>query len=230
MELLSIFFPTDGGPMYQEFIAHTWIKEPWNALSSLLFFIPVLYYGFKTNWKIKKYPLWYWMVPFLVINGLGSTLYHAFRDTTFFMQMDFGGAAVAAMLVMLYFWKYVVKNWWVALVILVMVNLFRLPIYLADVSHQTFINIQYFISGVSIGIPIVIFLVQNKAKHVRSLLLTIIFMLLAITFRLIDKEELLPFPMGTHFLWHLCTTLGLFPLSQFLIQEQDLFLSKNTTA
>ncbi len=34
----------DFGPRYHEFNAEDWIKEPWNAFSSLSFFIPVIYY------------------------------------------------------------------------------------------------------------------------------------------------------------------------------------------
>lgn len=225
--ILNIQFPADGGPIYQEFIAHTWIKEPWNALSSLIFFIPVLYYGFFSKWQFKKYWVWYSIVPFLIINGFGSTLYHAFRDSHIFRVMDFGGAAGAAFLVMFFFWQYVLKSWWKAITALVIINCLRIPFLYIDLPKQWFINIQYAITGIMAAIPIIVYLIRKKGHQIGALMGAVFFMILALVFRMIDRELWQPFPMGTHWLWHVCTTIALFPLSRFLIVHQSDLLDSN---
>lgn len=226
MFLQIINSPSDGGPLYQEFIAHTWIKEPWNALSSLIFFIPVLYYGMYTNWQFKKYWVWYSIVPFLIINGLGSTIYHAFRDSYAFRYMDFGGAATAALLVMLFFWQYVLQSWWKAALALLIINSLRIPFFYMDLPTQWAINTQYFITGLMAAIPIIVYLIRKRGHQIGALMTGVAFMLLALIFRMIDRQPWQPFPMGTHWLWHLCTTMALFPLSRFLILHQKDLLNR----
>lgn len=224
---LNIFTPIDGGPIYQEFNALGWIKEPWNAITSLLFFIPVFYFGLKTRWQARKYWMWFTIVPFLILNGVGSTAYHAFRDSYVFRYMDFVGAATAAFLVMLFFWQYVLNSWWKALPAILLINCLRIPFFYIDLPKQWTININYIITGVMAGVPIVVYLIRKKGHQISALLGTVGFMILALVFRLIDREPWQPFPMGTHFLWHLCTTLALFPLSRFLIIHQEDLLKRN---
>lgn len=75
----------DRGPMYNEFVHDALIHEPWNAYSSLFFFIPVIFWLIYLRGKYRTYGIITALLPVLFLNGLGSTLFHAFRASNWFL-------------------------------------------------------------------------------------------------------------------------------------------------
>ncbi len=112
---MSFFGPdqiTDGGPWYAEtHITDAIIVEPWNAFSSLAIAFPAFYF----LWKIRKNPKQYGFllaaIPFLMLNGIGSTLFHGFRTSRFFLIMDFLPALIVTLMITVYFWSKVLPKW-----------------------------------------------------------------------------------------------------------------------
>ena len=76
-------FIRDSGPFYHEFHADAFIKEPWNAYSSLFFLVPVIFWVWKLRGQYRENLIITLMLPLLFLNGIGSTLYHAFRAADF---------------------------------------------------------------------------------------------------------------------------------------------------
>ena len=78
----------DGGPLYRETNLNAFIAEPWNAGSSVVFILIAFYLIWKTQ-RIKTLPLLLKIAPvILLIGGIGGTLYHAFRVSSFFLFLD----------------------------------------------------------------------------------------------------------------------------------------------
>ncbi len=44
----------DGGPLYTETDTSHFIVEPWNALSSLLFLVPAIFWAYKLKRAVEK--------------------------------------------------------------------------------------------------------------------------------------------------------------------------------
>ncbi|UPT67802.1 MAG: hypothetical protein M0D57_03810 [Sphingobacteriales bacterium JAD_PAG50586_3] len=89
-------------------------------------------------------------------------------------------------------------------------------------------NISYFISGVTIFLPCVIFLVQSKLYKSNYLFLAMGLMIAALVFRTIDKDVTGALPMGTHFLWHVSSGIGAYYMGLYM--QAILNLSKNSKA
>ncbi len=68
---------TDGGPYYTETNPANFIVEPWNAISSLLYLLPAIYWATKIRKHIRENSFVAFCVPLLILGGLGSTFFHA---------------------------------------------------------------------------------------------------------------------------------------------------------
>lgn len=216
----------DGGPLYKEFVEEGYIKEPWNAWSSLLFFTPVIYWGWKLRSEFKTRGFLYILLLFLFLNGLGSTLYHAFRSEPFFMYLDFVPAIAFTFLLAVFLWKKIFDNWWKSLLIILFLNSFRFLVWNIEMNQQTSININYFITGLTFIVPALLVLWMTRFRYSKMVLFSAFFIALSLFFRVIDKWELFALPMGTHFLWHVFNVASVFPLFSYLYKIQHHPLKK----
>ena len=103
---------SDGGPIYTETNPDHWIVEPWNAISSLMIVIPAIIWLFKIRGQFKDYRFLIFAIPLMVLGGTGSTLFHAFRVSQFFLFMDVLPTAILTLSLSIYFWVKVFKRWW----------------------------------------------------------------------------------------------------------------------
>lgn len=199
---------TDEGPIYHETDVSQFIVEPWNAFSSLLFLVPVIYFLFLLRGQYKaNWFLIYLSSPLLVIGGIGSTIYHAFRASRFFIFMDFLPIAILTLSISIFLWIKILPKWWyVIFIILLSFGLRSVGFYYYE--GQTGINISYFITGVMIFLPALLVLFRTRFFKVNYLLLAIVFFILALFFRYADDWETPLLYMGTHWVWHLCTAIG----------------------
>ncbi len=215
---------TDGGPIYAETNLSNIIAEPWNAVSSLAIVAPAVFWAF----QLKKYPfkdygfMWF-CIPLLILGGLGSTLFHGFRNSEFFLYLDVLPTAILTLSVAIYFWIKVLPKWGYTFAIFVPFVILR--IYLFDwLSDHAAANFAYFITGTLIFLPILMYLHRIRYFSSKWILLSIFMLGLSLFFREIDMRGWFQFPMGTHFLWHIFSGFGAYFLARFLflLRTQEL--------
>jgi hypothetical protein len=197
----------DGGPVYMETRPEGLIVEPWNAFSSLLILIPAFYWIYRMRKEGNKDFLMWAVVILVITGGLGSALYHAFRVSVFFLIMDVLPSAILTLTLSVYFWIKVLKKWWYAVIVLGVLFGLRFLIW-GRLPEHTSINISYFITGVSIGLPLIIFLFKTSFRGWQLVTAAILSFIIALTFRETDYIYVPMLPMGTHFLWHSFSALG----------------------
>jgi hypothetical protein len=214
----------DGGPFYHEFHADEFIKEPWNAYSSLLFFIPIIFWLFKLRGEYKKNYIILLILPFLFINGLGSTLYHAFRSSEVFLFLDFLPASFMSFILSSYLWSRLTNSILKAIAIVAGFYILGLSclFFLSKIPalDQLGPNIAYLIVGASYFIPIVIILFKTNWFKINLVLLSLGSLGTALLFRLLDypsENHLAEYlPQGTHFLWHAFSVIAVFSMGYYV--------------
>jgi drug/metabolite transporter (DMT)-like permease len=216
----------DNGPMYNEFVHDTLIHEPWNAYSSLCFFVPVIFWLIYLRGKYRTYGIITALLPLLFLNGLGSTLFHAFRASNWFLLLDWLPAALMTLILSIYFWHRVTHKVWKA--IGVVLGFYALAFTMVKVlSQQTGLSgpsIGYFFTGAAFLVPVIIDLKRNQWKHVGLYLLSLFCLVLALLFRILDYPTPNPFawlPQGTHFLWHVTSSLAVFSLGFYIYKTTN---------
>jgi len=210
----------DGGPIYTETAPDQFIVEPWNALSSLLYMLPALIW----LWQLRKHYSQYKFIVFagilIILGSLGSTLFHAFRASVFFLVMDVLPVAVLTLSLSVYFWHDVLKRW--GYVILVIVPLFGVRFLIFNALPDNLaINLSYALTGIMVTLPLFILLFQKKLVKTDFVLYTVISFGLALLFREMDSWEFQLLPMGTHFLWHAFSGIGTWFILGFLYHYKN---------
>lgn len=209
----EIFSP-DQGPIYRE----TWIYlnngsdriivEPWNAYSSLLFILGALSLYFYLRKKQIAFPfLQYIFLPLLMLGGLGSTLYHAFRAHRWIMWMDVMPMFVLTLSVGFYFWQKVTQRLWLTFSILFFFILLRMMAF-EWFPLQTAINVSYAIVGIAMGLPVCWIVVKTHFYKFYLLFTSIVMLILSLLFRWLDDYDINLMLMGTHWLWHVFSVIG----------------------
>lgn len=212
----------DNGPMYHEFIADAFIKEPWNAYSSLFFLVPVIFWVFKLRGQYRQNWVIVLTLPFLFLNGLGSTLYHAFRNSNLFLFMDFMPAIVLCIIVATYFWTKILGKWyWGLLIIISAYGLAGVIINMVvPILGRSAGNLGYLTIGIAFLLPAILMLTRSNYFKWELLLTSVLLLGGALLFRSIDYPNPNPFPdflpQGTHFLWHIFSALSVFSLGYFI--------------
>jgi len=216
----------DHGPMYNEFVHDTLIHEPWNAYSSLCFFIPVIFWLIYLRGKYRTYGIITALLPLLFLNGLGSTLFHAFRASNWFLLLDWLPAALMTLILSIYFWHRITHKVWKA--IGVVVGFYTLAFTMVKVlSQQTGLSgpsIGYFFTGAAFLVPVIIDLKRNQWKHAGLYVVSLFCLVLALLFRILDYPTPNPFawlPQGTHFLWHVSSSLAVFTLGFYIYKTTN---------
>lgn len=207
----------DGGPWYAETNLDHFIAEPWNAVSSLFFLIPAVYWAIRIRGHVKEQIFLACCIPLLVIGGMGSTLFHAFRSSYYLLVMDFLPIAILTFSVSIYMWQKVTQRWWLTVIIALTAIGLRLLLFRSGYfSHHTSINISYAISGTMILVPALIVLIRTRFYRVKSFLLALGMFAVALFFREADAAGMFSLPMGTHFLWHTACAVGAHYIADYL--------------
>lgn len=209
----------DGGPVYMETNYGQWIVEPWNAISSLLMLIPAIYWIYRMK-KINNQSLLMWIVIVLVITGgIGSSLFHAFRAHVAFLIMDVLPSAILTITLSVYFWIKVFHKWWYVLLVFIPFIIIRFLLF-SNLPEHTAINLAYFMTGASIGIPLIIYLIKTSYSGWKLVLAGILSFAVALMFREFDYIPMAALPMGTHFLWHSFSAVGAYFIIGYLFMVQ----------
>lgn len=216
-------FPADGGPIYAETDLSVFFSEPWNALSSLAIVMPAVYWAIYLKMDYKKYPFIFYCIPLLILGGLGSTLFHAFRSSAYLLMMDVLPTALLTFSVGVYFWFKIIPTWWGTAVVVVPFTLLRYSTY-SLFPADTAVNISYFISGTIIFFPVIFYLIRTRFGGSLYIILSVVFLILSLMFREMDHRVVHILPMGSHFLWHILSGVGAYYLARFLyyIRQKEL--------
>jgi hypothetical protein len=208
---------SDGGPYYSETNLKHFIVEPWNAFSSLVFLIPAIFWFLKIRKDIRRYSFIACCVPLLILGGLGSTFFHAFRSSELLLWMDVLPILVLTLLVSTYFWHKVYDNWIITIITMIISFLIRrLVLMVPGIPVHTAINVSYAIGGVTIFLPILLVLIKTSFNKFGTVLLSVLCFIVSLIFREIDARSIVALPMGTHFLWHVFSAIGAFLLADYL--------------
>lgn len=210
----------DFGPIYFETDFSRLLVEPWNAFSSLSFiFVAVLIY-FRFKNKEKAGFFLYWAIPLLVLGGIGSTLFHAFRNHVFFILLDVVPISLLSLSIGIYqIYLLLRKAIWVVLLSLFFVFLRQLPFIL--IEGQAAINISYIISGLFFLLPSFILLQKTGFTGKKQVFWAVFFFMLGIFFRYYDDFPNQFLPMGVHWLWHISTAAGTWFMALFLLKIKE---------
>jgi len=223
----------DGGPVYYETpdsIGDFFIVEPWNAISSLAYLIPVIYWFYKLRNNKKEYLFLLSCLPLMFFGGLGSTLFHGFRSSSFLLYLDFVPILILLAMITYYFLYQLLNNHYIVsgLMLLIFASRFSINAYFP--SH-TGTNLSYFIGGAAVFIPALLLLKRSNYLGLTAILFAVLFFSLALFFREFDRWPEQPFAMGTHFLWHIFSAFGGFFLGKYLFQFKFYKMRfKNTVA
>lgn len=214
---------SDGGPIYTETNPDRWIVEPWNAISSLMIVIPALIWLYRIRGQFKEYKFLLFLIPLMVLGGTGSTLFHAFRASRFFLVMDVLPTAILTLSLSIYFWVKVLNRWWYVLFIILISFVFRFLLF-GKLPQHTAINVSYAFTGIITGLPLLLILFRTKFFKLNYVILTITFFILALVFRELDAWPIDFLHMGTHFLWHAFTGVGAYYILVYLyaFRKQEL--------
>jgi hypothetical protein len=197
----------DGGPVYTETDLSEMIAEPWNALSSLTFLIPAIYWIWKCRGNLRGNFFLLCCCFLLAAGGIGSTLFHAFRKFPLMLLMDVLPIILLTVLVSIYFWLKILPKWWLVFFIIFPGFAFRLWVMSKLSSHES-INIGYFISGTLIFLPLLFILIKKKFLKFYDIILSVLFLSVALYFRKIDAHSPPLMAVGTHWLWHVFCAAG----------------------
>lgn len=219
-------YPIDGGPVYAETDLSSFFVEPWNSISSIAIILPAIYWAFRLRLDFKNYLFIYLCSLFLILGGIGSVLYHAFRSSNGLLVMDVLPAALLTIMISIYFWFKVFPKWYHAIFIVTPFIVLRFSLF-DFLPNEMAVNIGYFISGSMFFVPILIYLRQHQFRHTRDIFLSIAFLLMALVFRELDQSLTTLFPMGSHFLWHLLSGFGAYFLGNFLYKFRYEELKEN---
>jgi hypothetical protein len=205
----------DGGPVYTETRPDQLIVEPWNAVSSLFIIIPAIIWLVRIKKDYINFAFMVYCIPLIILGGTGSTIFHAFRVSKFFLIMDVLPTAVLSLSLGVYFWLKILKKWWYVIVLSILFIIPRL-IFFRNLPSHTAINISYAFSGVFIGLPLILILFKTGWSNFRLVAVTIASFILALVFRETDPFPIPFLPMGTHFLWHIFSGFGAYFILAYL--------------
>jgi hypothetical protein len=205
----------DGGPLYMETHQGQFIVEPWNAVTSLFMLIPAIYWIWKFRRSEGKNILLWIVAALIITGGIGSALFHGFRASVFFLVMDVLPSAILTLTLSIYFWIRILKKWWYVFFILVPLFGSRF-IFWGNLPEHASINLGYFLTGVSVGLPLIILLFMTKFTHWLPIVISILSFTFALVFRQIDQVPISFLPMGTHFLWHSFSAVGAYFILDYL--------------
>lgn len=211
----------DGGPIYRETTdLSLLVVEPWNAYSSLTFLVPAFLFLWQLRGQYSAYGfLVYFCSPMLVLGGLGSTFFHAFRASPWLLAMDVLPIVLLTVGISIWMWlKVLPQKSYIWPVLIVFIGLTVLSTLFLE--GQDRISAGYFVRGVMLFLPCFLFLRQTEFRYAYSFFAAVAFFVLALVFRFADEKTNIGFmPWGTHWLWHVSTAIGGYFLGEYLIRN-----------
>lgn len=213
--------PPDGGSLYAETNLQHLFPEPLNALTSCLFLLIAFYWTIRLWGNFSAHLFLSYCLALLYIGGIGGTVYHAFRQWSPFIMMDWLPIMLLCVSAGTYFLAQLIK-WYYALLLIIFYITFQFLLrnQLMANNLQLFININYAMMAALVLLPVLAYLIYTKWRNGKWVGLALIAFIIALTFRIADKWEWLD--NGTHFLWHTFGAIASFCMFNYI------YLMKNS--
>jgi len=212
--------PPDGGMLYTETNMAQLFPEPLNAITSGFFLIIALYWTIKMKGNFKSNPFLAYCIVLLYIGGIGGTVYHALRQWSVFIMMDWMPIMLLCVSAGVYFLAQSTKWYYAVLMVLGYVGLqFSIRNLLSADNIHLFVNINYALMALLVLLPVLKYLIYTKWKAGKWVGYALLSFALALTFRIADKWEWLSF--GTHFLWHSFGAIATFCMFNYIYLTQN---------
>ncbi len=216
-----ILSPPDHGPIYRETAdLSQFIVEPWNAWSSLTFLIPALLFLWQLRGRYSQHAFFvYFCSPMLIIGGLGSTFFHAFRSSGWLLAMDVLPIVLLVLGISIWIWlKVLPKKWGIVPILIAFAALTWFSGWFLE--GQDRISAGYVVRGLMLLLPCFLFLLKTGFRQWGIFFAAAGCFMLALGFRFADEKIFIPFmPWGTHWLWHVSTAVGAWFLGEYLIKN-----------
>jgi hypothetical protein len=206
----------DGCTPNAETILGRFPVEPINTLTSFGFLFIIIYWTFKTKFKITLYPVIVITMPLLACAFIGSTMHHALRNDRIWHTIDMLGIFYAVIVTCVYYWYRVTSSWLKSAFLVISIPIiFR--IFLSSISLPVMISVSvvFVVLAVALLIPITIHCVRNDHKNINLLIIAVLTFIIALVFRQTDNFLIGIIPFGTHFLWHVFAMISVFYLLQY---------------
>lgn len=204
--MLEILIP-DGGPIYAETNLENIFVEPWNAISSLVYLIPAIFCFYWIRKRYRFYSFLTLSAILLVMGGIGSTMYHAFRSSPFFLALDVLPIQGLTLLIIIYFWSKLIKSKLMGLFLIALFVGFKVLLhYTTEGSFKT--NMAYLINGIMLFLPILIYMFSTRFYKGGYIVASIFFFAISLYCRHADLTSVQYMTMGSHWLWHVFSAVG----------------------
>ncbi|WP_343530689.1 hypothetical protein [Pedobacter sp.] len=212
--------PPDGGMLYTETNMAQLFPEPFNAITSGFFLIIALYWTVKMKGNFKSNPFLSYCLILLYIGGIGGTVYHALRQWSVFIMMDWMPIMLLCVSAGVYFLAQSSRWYYAVLMVLGYVGLqFSIRNWLSADNIHLFVNINYALMALLVLLPVLKYLIYTKWKAGKWVGYALSSFALALTFRIADKWEW--FSFGTHFLWHTFGAIATFCMFNYIYLTQN---------
>lgn len=212
--------PPDGGMLYTETNMAQLFPEPLNAITSGFFLMIALYWTVKMKGNFKSNPFLSYCLVLLYIGGIGGTVYHALRQWSVFIMMDWMPIMLLCVSAGVYFLAQSTRWYYAVLMVLGYVGLqFSIRNLLSADNIHLFVNINYALMALLVLLPVLRYLIYTKWKAGKWVGYALLSFALALTFRIADKWEWLSF--GTHFLWHSFGAIATFCMFNYIYLTQN---------
>jgi hemolysin III len=172
----------------------------------------------KIKGQFRAHPFLTYCLALLYIGGIGGTTYHALRQWSFFIAMDWMPIMLLCVSAGVYFLAQSAKWYYAVLMVVGYLGFqFLLKGWLTGDSHL-FVNINYAIMAMLVLLPALNYLIYTKWKAGKWVGYALLAFVLALTFRIADKWEWLS--VGTHFLWHSFGAIATFCMFNYIYLTQ----------
>ena len=207
----------DGCAINAETVLGRFPVEPLNTFSNFGFLFIIVYWIWKTKFKIRLYPVIVITMPLLFGAFIAGTMHHALRNDKVWHHIDMLCIFYAVITTCVYLWYRVTEKWMKSFLCVIAVPLvFRLFLASIALPDKIAISVVFVVLGLTILIPATIHCIKNHLKNLDMLILSSISFIIALTFRQADADMVGFFPFGTHFLWHIFGMISLFYLVKYI--------------
>lgn len=207
----------DGLPKNAETVLGRFPAEPFNAVSNLAFLAIIVYWTWKTRFRIRLYPAIVLVMPLMLGAFIAGTMHHILRSGKVWHSLVLFCIFFAVLNTCIYLWYRVTDSWLKSfLCVLAVPLIFR--IFLATISLPEKISIAsvFVVMAMAIMIPAVIHCIKNHLKNLELLIISSLTFVIGLVFRETDHNLAGIMPVGTHFLWHIFGTISVFFLLKYL--------------
>lgn len=194
----AIIMP-DGGNAYTETNFSQFIVEPFNTMSAILFLFLAGYWYLRLRGQFGRYKFLTAATFLLTVGAVGGTVYHAFRESAFFMYMDWLPILLLVVGAAAFFVVKLVKSAWIAAGVVLLAFLSQILVF-TFLDQPLSQNISYGLMAVMLILPLVIHVVKSKFYQWWWVVYAFSAFALALLFRILDP--VLEWEVGSHFLWH----------------------------